>query len=185
MSLRIDHTYGRIGVEVQNSKLEIKNIQAKLERQQTHVQVEIKSDLPRVWIDQHECWATAGLKNNAEILQEAAANAHQQALAYTAQKAQEGDMLANTPYNKGAIASIARSNSYHENIYDIDLIPKARPSIEVTGGVNINFREAQINTDFIEGKAEISATNPYIRFYEEQKANLEISYIGENIDVMV
>jgi hypothetical protein len=61
---------------------------------QEYVKVEIESELPRVQIDQYQCFAEAGLKNNGDLLREAAQMSIQQAMDYTAKAAADGDELA-------------------------------------------------------------------------------------------
>lgn len=183
--LRIEQTYGKIGIDTYNSQLRINSRLGRLDTHQTFVQVEMEKELPKVLIDQHECFATAGLKNNMEILEEAALAADRQALEYTARKAQNGDLLANLKFRGNAIASIARSESFHQHEFNIDLIPKARPSIDVQGYLNINFRQGQILNEVREGFANINFTEPKINMYVLQKPSVNIEYIGNNIDIMV
>lgn len=183
--LRIEQTYAKIGIETYPSKPEINTRADRLNMNQSFVQVEIHQQFPKVIIDQHECFATAGLKNNMEILEEAAQAAEQQALSYTAQKAQEGDALADIRSRGNPIAEIARQSTFDHHVFDIDLIPKARPRIEVVGGIDISFREGQTNNSVEEGFIDINFTEPKIQMYLLQKPSVQIEYIGNNVDVKI
>lgn len=180
--LRIEQTYGRIGVETYNSQLEMRAQQSKLEMQRTDPQINIQKQQPVVKIDQHACFATAGLKNVFELTEEAAQMGHQQVLQYTAKKAIEGDMLANIKGGGNPIAEIARSNSYEQHEFNIDLIPKERPHIEVEGYIKLSFNEGQLQINFKEANININFSQSKISFYLNQKPSLNIQYVGGNID---
>jgi len=183
--LRIEQGYGKIGIQTYPSKPEINTKAAQLDMQQTFIKVEISQQLPKVWIDQHECFATAGLKNNTEILEDAAQAAYQQAMSYTAKKAQEGDSLADIRNKGNPIAAIARANCFNQNVFDIDIIPKARPRIEVSGDIKKSFQEGQISANVQEGRIDINFTQPQINMYLMQKPYINIEYTGNNIDVKI
>lgn len=181
--LRIEQTYGKIGVETYASQLGIESRQSILKVHQEHVQVEIDKEEPKVLIDQHECFATAGLKNHFELAQEAAAAAARQVMEYTARYASDGDLLAKIQYKGNPIAEIARRNSFDSHEFNIDLIPKARPRIEVEGHINLSFKEGGVQTGVEEGFMQINFSKPQIQCYLLQKPSLQIQYVGKNLDI--
>ncbi|MGE5328919.1 MAG: DUF6470 family protein [Deltaproteobacteria bacterium] len=183
--LRIEQTYAKIGIETYNSKAEMNSKANRLKMQQSFAQVQIQKELPKVLIDQHDCFATSGLKNNEEILAEAAAAANQQAAEYTIRKAQDGDQMTNIRYRGNVIADIARRDSFEQHEFNIDNIPKARPRIEVQGYLKVNFNEGEVSNTVEEGYLNINFSEPRINMYLMQKPSLQIQYIGSNVDVKV
>ncbi len=181
--LRIEQTYGKVGVETQNSQLRVSSRQNKLQMNQTHAKIEIDRKLPQVYIDQRECFATAGLKNYYELTREAAQQGMQQAMEYTSRYAADGDALARIEYGGNPIAEIALRNSYTEHEFNIDLIPKVRPKIEFDGHLRFSMRRGEINTQMSnEGLVRINFTEPKIRVYVAQQPSIRIQYVGSNID---
>ncbi|MGE5472842.1 MAG: DUF6470 family protein [Ignavibacteriales bacterium] len=183
--LRIEQTYGKIGIDKYPSKLEINSKQANLNMHKTLVQVEINQELPKVIIDQHECFASAGLKNNLELVQEAAEAGRQQALAYTAQKSQEGDRFANIASKENTVAALAKEHSFDQHVFNIDSIPKVRPKIDFVGRLDISFKKGQITNDVEQGYMNMNFSKAQIEMYELQKPSVNIEYIGNNIDLKI
>jgi len=183
--LRIEQTYAKIGIDTTASKLKLNANSARISMHKTFPQIEIQTELPRVLIDQHECFATSGIKNNAEMLDEAAQSAQQQALTYTAKKAQDGDQRADLRNRGNVMADIARRDRYEQHEFNIGLMPKVGPQIEVVGSQNISCSEGQITNNYEEGILNIDATGPKISMYLREKPSINIQYIGSNIDVKV
>lgn len=180
--LRIEQTYGTIGIETQNSQVRINTRQSLLQLHQTQAKIEIDKQAPTVKIDQHGCFATAGLKNVFELTEEAAQAGQQQSMEYIAKKAADGDMLANIKAGGNPIAEIARRDSYRKHEFNIDLIPKVRPKIDVEGYIKLSAEMGKIETSVKEGSVNINFTENKIRLYLAQQPSLQIQYTGKKID---
>lgn len=181
-NLRIEQTYARIGVETQRSEIQIQSRLPKLQMQQTNAKIEIDKKEPRVIIDQHACFATAGLKNVFELTDQAAQEGMQQASEYAGKKAAEGDALADIRNKGNTIAQIAKSNVYQEHEFNIDNIPKERPKIDVEGYINISAVNGEINSQVEKGSVSINASEPKVNLYLREKPSINIQYIGSNFD---
>lgn len=180
--LRIEQTYAKIGVENYKGQLDIKSQLSRLQLQRSDAKIEIEKQAPRVLIDQHPCFASAGLKNNTELNEEAAQRAKQQAMEYIGRRAADGDALANIKNKGNPIAEIARRDSYQVHEFDIDLIPKERPRIEVEGYIKFSAQMGEVKGNVEEGFADINFSNPKLSFYLREKPSLNIQYVGRNID---
>lgn len=178
--LEVERSYARLDINTQPSQLEIR---------QKHARLNIQTELPKVHIDQYECFAEAGLKNVADQTRESAQLAYRQAMDYIAKTAQEGDQLAAVENGGNAIIDISERNAYPVHEFNIDCIPKSRPKIEVTGslkieaepngegirnGVEFSVSEGRVNFDFTPSKVKI-----YMKRYPETR----ISYVGSKVDV--
>lgn len=184
--LRIEQSYAKIGIETTKPQYMAESRQSRLKLEQTHAKIEIDKQEPRVIIDQHECFATAGLKNDYERAVEAAQDAKQQVMEYIAKNAADGDMLASIESGGNPIAEIAERDSYNQHEFNIDLIPKARPRIEVSGGdIHFNLNEGQVKSQVEEGFLNTRFTEGSIRKYLLQKPSIRINFVGNNIDKYV
>jgi hypothetical protein len=183
--LRISQTYAQIGIQTKTTQLNMYSTLPKLSIHQEHVQVEIESELPRVHVDQYQCFAEAGLKNNMDMLKEAAQLAFQQRMKYTAKVVSDGDMLAAIENGGTPIADIAERDAYLEKEFNFDTIPKSRPRIEVTGNLKIGFRPGRVvfSTDL--GSIENKIIPGQVNIYMKQWSSVTIEYIGENVDTRV
>lgn len=180
--LRIEHTYGQIGIDAYNSELQIQSKLSKLNLQHSDAKIQIEKESPKVVIDQHECFATAGLKNVFELTDEAAQLGMQQSMEYAAKKAAEGDALANIKSKSNTIAEIARQNTVDQHEFNIDLIPKARPKIEIEGYIKFSLEKGQVVGNIEDGYIDINFSNPRLDMYLKVKPSLSIEYIGNNFD---
>ncbi|MDK2800251.1 MAG: hypothetical protein PWQ70_1870 [Clostridiales bacterium] len=183
--LRISQTYAQIGIQTQNDRLQLHTTQPKLNIHQEHVQVELESELPRVRIDQYQCFAEAGLKNNIDLLKEAAQLAQQQSMQYTAEIASDGDRLAAIENNGDAIVEIAERDAYPEKEFNIDTIPKSRPKIEVIGNLEISFKPGGVQYNAVPGKVENNTNPGQVNIYMRQWPSIIFQYIGKNVDTRI
>lgn len=191
MGLEIRQTYARIGIETTPAKLEMQSQLARLELHQKHAKVNIHTEPVRVEIDQYEAFASAGLKNNADLIREAAQRGYQQALEYIGKYAEDGDMLAAIERGGNPLADIAERDSHTEHEFGMDTIPKAGPKFNVTGSVQI---QAEPNWEgihngvegrYIPGQLNCSYTPGMVRIYLQQYPSISLNYVGGSIDTRI
>lgn len=152
MALYITQTYAKIGVERIPSRLEIKAEPARLDIHQRHAKINIDTELPKILIDQYEAFASAGLKNNMDIVKDGAQKGRQKCLEYIGKTAVDGDILAAIENDVNAIAEIAKRDLYKTHEFNIDCIPKVGPKITVVRG-NVDF-EVEKDSDGINNGVE-------------------------------
>ena len=80
MALTISRIDTQLEYQRTPSKLDIETRNASLELHQKQAKVNIHTELPKVIIDQYECFASAGLKGNYDFTREAAQRGYQQVL---------------------------------------------------------------------------------------------------------
>lgn len=145
MGLEIARTPAKLNIETTPSSLSIQTRRAKLELTHKEAKVDVHTELPRVIIDQYECFATSGLMGPVDLTRQAGQRAMQQALEFASKAAGDGDSMAAIE-NPSPMPSIVERDAYPEHEFGLDYMPKARPKITVTGGVSIN---AQRNSEGI------------------------------------
>lgn len=177
--LGIHRTPGKWNIESQNATLHFRTKQAK---------VKLNTELPMVVIDQYECFATAGLKNNYDLTKSLAQKAYQQVMEYIGKTASDGNALAAIENGGNPIRDIAVRDAYPEHTFGIDSIPKARPKITITGGVDIEWEGANhgarigIEGQYNPGFLSIDYRPSDIEIYVRQYPKINIEYLGSEID---
>lgn len=188
MDLRISQTHARIGVERSPGRLEIQTRRAMLEFKQKHAKVNIKTEKPRVLIDQYACFAEAGLKNFRDLTRDMVQRAYQSVMEYTGKVAADGDTLAAIERGGNPIADIAERDAYPQHEFGLDTIPRSRPKFTVEGSVKI---EADNNAggvnngvegNFIPGRININFSPSQVRIYMQQYNSVDIQYVGNRLN---
>ena len=191
MALSINTTDIRLEYERIASSLSIETRSAKLELHQKHAKVNIKTEKPRILIDQYECFASAGLKNNYDFIREAAQRGYQNAIEVIGKKAQDGRMLAAIEKGGNPIAVIARRDSFPEHEFGLDFIPKASPKFDVTGDLQIeperNWEGVNngVEGNYVPGNVNIGYTPGKVSVNVLQYPSVEIKYLGNNVDASI
>ncbi|KJS85390.1 MAG: hypothetical protein JM58_08735 [Peptococcaceae bacterium BICA1-8] len=180
MSLQIRSTPGLIGINTMQGRLNVEFPKSKLEISQPKAEMRINSQLPRVIIDQYQCFAEAGLKNYSDLTKDNGQWAYKCFMERIARYNQEGDMLAQIEKGNSSIPLIAE-NTFPTYDFNINFIPKSRPKIDVTGHINIDWdiKKPIINYEvrnpvfqYEHGKVEISM---------RQWPSIEMNYVDENV----
>ncbi len=188
MSLVINQTYAKLNIQTTPSDLSIQTRRANLELTHKEAKVDIHTELPRVEIDQYECFATSGLMNDLDRSIELAQSAMQQALSYAGKVAQDGDSMAAIENPSSPLPGIVERDAFPEKEFGIDLMPKARPKITVTGGVQIRSNSNEdanngIQGSFTPGSININYTPARVNISMAQYASINIRNEKTGFDI--
>lgn len=179
MALTISHTDTKLDIETTRSMLSIQSRQAKLDLRHKEAKVDVHTEQPKVVIDQYECFATSGLMGPIDLTRSEGQRAMQQALTYASKAAADGDSMAAIE-NDSPLPGIVERDAYPEHEFGLDYMPKARPKITVTGGVQISSqRNAEGISNGVEGEItpgslSIRYTPGQVRISVQQYASLSI-----------
>lgn len=191
MALSITTTDIQLAYERMPPNLSIQTNQARLELHQKHAKINIETEKPRVLIDQYECFASAGLKNNYDLISEIASRAKQGVLEFIGKTAEDGKALAAIERGGNPIAAIAKRDAFPEHEFVLDFIPKTGPKFEVTGDIKIDpERNAEgihngVEANFIPGNIIIDYTPGRINISVLQYPSVNIEYSGSNFDTKI
>lgn len=109
-------------------------------------QIQINRKLPKVYIDQSQCFSESGLKGPIELTREEAKIGYKAALEGISRRVGEGDRMASIENNRpAAIPEIAFQNSFDVKEFTFVSMPRSRPKIEVDGYLEIQWKEGKIN----------------------------------------
>lgn len=189
--LEINQTFARIDVNRTPENLSIETRNARLELHQKHAQVNVHTDLPKVEIDNYPAFASAGLRNNGDIINAAAQKGYQRLLAFIGKKTSDGHLMAAIENKTNAIAEIARRDSFQEEKPGFDYPPNPGPNITVRGGVQFDPLENGagitngVEGEFVPNEININYTPAQIRVNLQQYASINIRYQSEKVDTYI
>jgi hypothetical protein len=138
MGLEINSVPVKLNIQTTPSRLDIRTRKAKLEFRTERAKVNVRTELPRVVIDQYECFKSMGLMKPVDLTGYEGQWAMQQALKYAAKISGDGDSIAAVENPQDPMPDIVERDAWPVREFVLDYIPKARPKITVTGGVQID-----------------------------------------------
>lgn len=191
MDIRISQSYAQIGIERSPGGLDIQTRSAQLELRQKHAKINLHAELPKVKIDQYECFASAGLKNCLDRSREIAQRTYRQVMEFIGKTAEDGNRLAAIEKGGNPIAEIAVRDAYPEHEFGLDFLPKAAPKIEVTGNLQIDPERNSEGTHngvegtFTPGEVNIRYTPDKISIYLKQYGSINFEYTGNRLDAYI
>lgn len=140
MGLSIHTTPAALSIKTYPGSFNMQVVNAKLEIRQKQPEMRIKTEQPMVLIDQYQCFAEAGLKNNSDFMKEQANKGYSQIMKYTAKVAQNGDAMARIGHRANIMINIIKQESHKSYDFNVTSMPKSRPRISMAGGtLDIQF----------------------------------------------
>ncbi len=164
MGLVIDSQSAKIGVNIYNASLNRQSREAKIGIKTEQAQIQIDSTMPKVNIDQSQCFSESGLKSMAELTADYASKGIGKMYQGVARIVAQGNQLAQIGSNP--IPEQAKYNAYgqFEHSFGIVTMPRSRPDvilikgqldIGVTGDVNLNYQPGAMDAQYNAGKVEV------------------------------
>lgn len=162
MGISISTTPTKLAIETTPGGLETHTRDAQLTLRQKQAKVNIQTQQPIIQIDQYQCFAEAGLKNNSDFAIEQGQKGHQSVIAYTGKIAQEGDAMAKIGHKANIMINIAKNSAIDKHDFNVGFIPKSRPKIDVIGGtvdIRAEFRNNPGEINGVTGNYTPAARN--------------------------
>lgn len=166
----------------------IKQPKARVEGSITHSKISVEATLPKVTIDQTECFNESGLKTVSAFRADNVAYAKQKMQESVGRIASQGDELTNVHLGGNPIADQAYSNAYDQFEHEFGMVtmPRSRPKIDVIEGrVDIKVQEGENTKRVIAQKPEIDYKQGKVEKYMKQYGSISIRYLGENVNLSV
>ncbi|MHB1392774.1 MAG: DUF6470 family protein [Clostridia bacterium] len=184
--LQINKTDAQMGIRTTNAKLLITQKPAELDIETKPSKLIIHTEHVKVLIDQSECFKERGLKDPFTLIVEAAEEGRRAVLEGIARIADEGSRMAAIENKSDAFAEIALNNSFDKVDFNVTFIPKSRPKFEVVGGtVDIQVDEGHIRINAKTNKTVIDVEPGKVEIYMIQHPDIDIKFVGKNIDEKV
>jgi hypothetical protein len=177
--IRISTTPAILNHNVQKPIQDIVQKKADLDIKQVHSKVRVEGTLPKIRIDQSQCFDEAGLKTPLNLTYANSDYARQQMLQAIGRIAEQGDELSNVHKRYNAIATQAYQNAYGQFEFDwnIDYIPKSRPKIDlIEGQLDIKVEGGTVQNDTRINAPQINYTPGKVSFYLKQQNSITMEY---------
>ncbi|MHB8064212.1 MAG: DUF6470 family protein [Ruminiclostridium sp.] len=190
MGLSINTTPAKIAIETIPGGLDWHIRDAKLEQRQKQGEINIETEQPLILIDQYQCFAESGLKNNIDLAREQAQKGYQKLLSYIGKEARDGDAMAKIGHKANIMINIAKNSAVTKHEFGIGLMPRSRPKIQVTGGtvdIEAEFRNhiGEINgvtSSYKAGDMNFNYTATKVDVRMVSYGSIDIRYTGNNLD---
>jgi hypothetical protein len=183
--LRMESTFGRIGITSQKPIQEIEQLHANMTIKQPKAELTIQRTSGKLTIDQTQAWEDMDLKHIFKRIDEFAKNGYQDWLEGMARKSQEGDDMMRIENGGNSIADHAKISS-ESPIYEINI-----GFIPSHFSVKTNYQPVNLEIDWITNKPEINVkvnmphhvyTPGVIRGEMKQWPSLKVEVISTEID---
>jgi hypothetical protein len=152
--------------------------------------VKIDYERPTVKIDNSGTWDNLGYRDIVSFMKQQARKGYQRYLKYVGEASADGERLSAIEKGGNPIRDIAVREAYETD--GADLIGRAAPpKFDVEGYIEIDVQNNKLDpfagVKMRATRAEIDYyyTPSQLSIYLEQKAYINITYIGENVDVEV
>lgn len=187
MGLSIHTTPAMLSIKTYPGKFDMKVVDAKLEQKQRHAEMNIKTVQPMVLIDQYQCFAEAGLKNNSDFMKEQANKGYSQIMKYTAKVARDGDSMARIGRRANIMINIIKQEAMKTYDFNMTSMPKSRPRISMTGGtLDIQFENRNgpgeingVSGNYTPGHINYNYTPSTVDIRVESYGSVDIEYFAE------
>jgi Family of unknown function (DUF6470) len=183
--LRMESTFGRIGLTIQNAYQTIEQPKAELSIRQPIAELNMETTDGKLTIDQTQAWEDMDLKHIFRRIEEYAQNGYQDWLSGMARVSQEGDDLMKIEAGGNPIPKHAKINS-ESQMYDFNI-----GFVPSHFSVKTNYQPGDLNIDWRTNKPEIDVKvkNPLIEYTPgkihgemKQWPSLTIDFIGLEVD---
>ena len=148
--LDIQTTPSRLDIQTRKAKLEFRN-----KRNELTCALNCRGSSRSI-----ECFASMGLMKPVDLTRQEGQWSMQHALTYASKVSGDGDSVAAIENPQDPMPDIVERDTYPEREFVLDFIPKARPRINVTGGVQINTEK---NAEGTSNGVQATYTPPEIR----------------------
>lgn len=184
LQVRINQTFGWIGVEQTPASIRVEAFSAQLQLKQKQAALQIRIDWPAVSIDQTQTLAGMGYKKVVAFQKDIARNGQAIALAGIRRTAEEGDRLGRIEAGGNPLPEIAQTAAWPEKNFNVALIPKNPPDISFSGDLDIKAVPGAITVDSQAGFPQISVQKGNVDIYLKVKPAVEIGVTGQWIDLL-
>lgn len=184
--LKISSEFAQLGINQTRANIEIHQKHADLKIKQPPPDVEITLTKGKLYIDQSEAFADAGLKHPLRKSKEWAQQSKQKLLSGIATDASQGDQMMKIENGNNAIPQIAKTNSTPKmQDFNLAYVPSSMFQVK------FDYQPSELKVDIKTSKPIVKArvNPPEINYrpwqtdiYVKQKQSIHFSVTGMNVD---
>lgn len=180
LSLQVNHTWPQIGINRSPGHIEMQSPGYTLDMSVTQAAVRVESTLPKVTIDQSQCFSEAGLKGNVSFAAEMVNYSKNAMVSSIGRIVEQGNQQADILGGVNALQDQAYYNAFEQfdKEFNMDTIPKSRPRIEIIDGVlDIRVTEGQISNDTVMQNPTLKYVHGSLEIYLKQRPSIETRFV--------
>lgn len=180
LSLQVNHTWPQLGIDRTPGKFDMESPGYTLNMSVSQAKVRVEATLPKVTIDQSQCFSEAGRKGNADFAAEMVSYAKSAMLGSIGRIAEQGNQMADIPNAAEAIQDQGYYNAFEQfdKEFNMGTIPTSRPKINIIeGNLDIRITEGQVTNNTVPQKMNIQYQKGAVEVYLKQRPNLEIQFV--------
>jgi hypothetical protein len=190
MAIRIDQGMAKIGMHRTPSSLETRTHNAEINVQHESTKIKIDFKRPSIKIDNSGTWDNLGYRDIVSFMKAQARKGYQRYLKYVGETSADGERLSAIEKGGNPIRDIAVREAYETDGAD-PIGRAAPPKFDVEGYIEIDVQNnkldpfAGVTMKATRAEIDFYYTPSRLSIYLEQKAYLNITYLGENVDLTV
>lgn len=176
-----------LGMETKNAKLTWKSELPVVELESKDVNLNMEVTLPKIRIDQSQCFSESGLKSIRELNAENAQRSVSDMYESIGRIVEQGNELTNFYSGGNVIADQGYNNAYtqFDKDYNMVTMPRSRPNITLERGkVSINPTKPEIIATPRLSKIDAEYQPGKVDIYLRQKPSINIEY-EPKIDMLI
>ena len=190
MRLQMRSQMALIGIQTEKATFNQKTTLPKLNLQIEKPELQMESTQAKVYIDQTEAFADAGLKKPERFMRDNVQEAQRLMLQGIARVASQGNQLADIQNvsDDTVIANQAYENAFGQFEYDWGYthIPKSGPKYNpVKGELNISLKKGNVTGQVEKGTVDHDFRRGKVDIYLRQRNSLEIEAVQDRFDMKV
>ena len=185
MGLKIEQTWAQIGLKSSLPQLKLQIQEPQLEIKETLPEVQIEQQAVRIQCDATQCREEIGLRTPLAYSRYIAQKGWQESLAFIAQKARTGDLMARIDkHNISAVMAHLGSQAFDNRQFNIARIPSSPVKVEVTPPeLQINWQMGDLQIQPRNGDVTANLVRGEVNVFLRQEASINIQYLGEKVDI--
>lgn len=181
MNVQIDQQFGRLGLNIQKSQIQLHTTPPKSEVKTPDPKVEIKSGDGSFKVDGTQCREALDLYTPKVLGKREAKQGMRELENWIRKIAQEGDQLARIENGSDMISQLAKR--VFSDAKDINIKNKPGPSVKYQkGSIKMNWELHPVEVKLNYGDVQTQASRAKVETYILQKDYIHIGYDGRLID---
>ncbi len=180
LSLQVNHTWGQLGVNRTSGHMEMKRPENQLNMSVSQAKVSVESTLPKVTIDQSQCFSEAGRKGNVDLTAEMVSLSKSAMLSSIGRIVDQGNQQADILNGHNAIQDQAYYNAFEQfdREFNYGTIPRSRPKIDVIEGqLDIKVTKGQVTNNTVPEKVTLQYKKGSLEIYLKQRPSIETKFV--------
>jgi len=178
MQLRMHQELVKMGLDIKAPQLRLKTKAPQIEMRTEPLKIDMEQPLPRVQIDQTQCWADRGLRNLSDFAAYSVEISWEAFRKNLDERVAQGNRVA--AMDGTTIADLVAESTGEGAEINVAAVPSRRPRMEwLTSPVKYQVERGKVHLELNRGRVENSSQMGYVKLYIRQPNSLSIDWVEE------